>query len=62
VEFVEVGVVGIERGGAVLAEVADLGIAAVGEFAFLKFDFAGEDFDESGFASLSGAQQKNTLL
>ena len=42
--------VGVKSGGAVLAEVADLGIAAEGALAFLKLHHAGEDFNERGLA------------
>ena len=49
--------VGVKRRGAMLAEVADLGIATVGDFAFLEFDFVGEDFEKGGFASAVGADE-----
>ena len=56
-DFIEEGVGGIERGSAVLAEVADLGIAAVSKFAFLELDFAGKDFEEGGFAGAVRADE-----
>src|ERR1039458_1165925 len=48
--FVEHGLLRVERGGAMLAEITDLGVVAEVAFAFLKFHRAGENFDQRGFA------------
>lgn len=51
----------VECGRAVLAEVADLGIAAEGAFSFLKFYDAGEDFDEGGLAGTVWSYEGDAL-
>ena len=56
-DFLEDGFVGVEGGGAVLAEVADFGIEAEFPFTALGFEDTAEEFEEGAFAAPVGADE-----
>ena len=59
--FLEHGVLGVERVGAMLAEVTDLRVVPEVAFAFLKLDHAGENLEQRGFARAIRPDQHRAL-
>lgn len=60
-DFFEDGAAGGEQAGAVLAEVADLGVVPEFAFSFLDVDHSGKDFEEGGFSGAVGPHQNGAF-
>ena len=56
-DFLEDGFIGVECGGAVLAEVAEFGVEAEFAFAFLELEDTCEDFEERAFSGAVGSDE-----
>ncbi len=56
-DFLEDGFIGVEGGGAVLAEVAELGVETEFAVAFLELENAGDDFEERAFSGAVGSDE-----
>ncbi len=56
-DFLEDALIGIESRGAVLAEIADLGVESEFAGSFLELEHTREDFEESAFSCAIGADE-----